>query len=272
MPASEDPAAVEEEAAAGPVRVAIPDMRSSDKLKELASTLTDVLAVEANQVEGVEAIGMTDIKALLGFEQQKQLLDCSDVSCMAEIGGALGVRAIIDSSLGQAGDTYVLTLSAIDTKEVRAVARTQETVQGKADALIVATRRALRKVLAPLAAPADVAATPAPTPAPASTATAEAGGGGVNIAAIGVMALGGVAVLAAVGLELAALAVLGENGDPIELEGNRYWGSGMQEENDAAAGFELVAIIAAAVGVPVLTGGILWLALSGDESVEEAQP
>ena len=128
-------------------RIAILDMVAMGDQQEIAKMLTEVLSVEASRVPGLEVIGMGDIAAIIGFEQQKQLIGCTDDACLAEIGGALGVRAILSSKIGKVGDTSVLSMRLVDTQAAKLLASVYKTVSGKPDALIKAVQQATPELL-----------------------------------------------------------------------------------------------------------------------------
>jgi TolB-like protein len=71
----------------------------------------------ANQVSkrGVHVITHGDITAVLGLERQKQLLGCTEESCVAELAGALGVRALLVGSIATAGSGFVVNLKVIES-------------------------------------------------------------------------------------------------------------------------------------------------------------
>jgi hypothetical protein len=152
-----------------PFRIAVPAMRLSGVGEDLGRILTEIVTTETSSLPNAKVIGASDITTMLGFEQEKQLLGCEDnVSCIAEIGGALGVELLLVSDLGLVGETYVLNLKLIDTESVLVKKRVYKTVSGKADDLIEAVRKALRELLA-VVAPDAVAAVEEPVesePAP----------------------------------------------------------------------------------------------------------
>ena len=67
---------------------------------------------------------------MLDFENQKDLLGCSTVSCFAEIGGSLGVDAILSIKLGRLGATFHTTLSLIDIRSSRPILRANAKSEG----------------------------------------------------------------------------------------------------------------------------------------------
>jgi len=62
-----------------------------------------------------------DVTQLLGVERQKQLLGCSDSSCLAELAGGLGVDAVLSGGFTKTENSTIATLKvlrATDGKEL----------------------------------------------------------------------------------------------------------------------------------------------------------
>lgn len=103
----------------------------------IADTISDTIAVELSNIGDFEVITKADMKAMLDLESQKQLMGCEDdVSCIAEIGGALGVDKIIAGSLGKIGQTYILNLSLVNVLQAKVENRVSGRVKGELDQLI----------------------------------------------------------------------------------------------------------------------------------------
>lgn len=81
-----------------------------------ALALTEALAGEIARVPGTEVITQAQMKALLDLEAQKQLAGCSDDSCMAQIGAALGVDELIGGSVSKVGESWLVGLRRVDVK------------------------------------------------------------------------------------------------------------------------------------------------------------
>jgi hypothetical protein len=65
---------------------------------------------------------MAEIRDMLGFERQRQMLGCSaDESCLAEIGGALGVDELVTVELTLVGQGYALAGRRLDMRRARVV-------------------------------------------------------------------------------------------------------------------------------------------------------
>lgn len=101
---------------------------------DTAALFTDSLIAELRRQPGTTVLGDADISAAIGLERQKQLLGCSeDSSCLAEIGGALGVDRLIHGSIGRVGESLVINISSIDPDGARAVSSVSERLKASSD-------------------------------------------------------------------------------------------------------------------------------------------
>jgi hypothetical protein len=107
----------------GALRVAVVDPRATGDVppRHLAA-FSQALVPEIRKLEGVSAIGMAEIRDMLGFERQRQMLGCSaDEGCLAEIGGALGVDELVTVELTLVGQSYALAARRLDMRKARVV-------------------------------------------------------------------------------------------------------------------------------------------------------
>lgn len=76
---------------------------------------SDYFAQKLAEEDGVKVTTRSEMQALIGLEQQKQLLGCSDesTSCLAELAGALGVDAVIIGSLARLGSAYTVNIKIV---------------------------------------------------------------------------------------------------------------------------------------------------------------
>src|SRR5437867_3391141 len=100
------------------IRVAVMPVQTGEgAVKDLSRILTDAIAAEVKRVPGTQVVTQADVQALLSLEKQRQLLGCAeDMSCMAEIGGALGVENLLLASVGKLGTSWLFHLKLIDVK------------------------------------------------------------------------------------------------------------------------------------------------------------
>lgn len=158
-------------AAAAKVRVAVMDIQPVQGVQAgTAAVLTNVAADDIAR-GGFDVVSKTDIVNLIGFEKQKTMLGCSDASCLAEIGGALGVDYMFTGQVGQIGSQYHLSLQWVDVRKARIAARGSRYAERNEDALLRATREATAATLAairPGAAPGGQVPTDQAVTAPRS--------------------------------------------------------------------------------------------------------
>jgi hypothetical protein len=105
---------------------------------EDAATITRLAAIYAGQSAAFSLVTPEELGAI-DEEIKRQLSGgCSEASCIAELGGALGAKYMITGSLNRLGKRYILTLKLIDIEQVRAVstAASQEgSIEAFADSL-----------------------------------------------------------------------------------------------------------------------------------------
>src|SRR6266542_2602871 len=153
--------------AASRVKIAVTDIRSVQGVAPGTATILSDIVVSEVARAGYDVVSQADITAMIGFEKQKKVLGCSeDSSCLAEIGGALGVDFMLTGQVGQIGTRNRVSLLVVDTKKARAVARSAQFSDQDEDALVRAAELAVKEILAGIRAAQAVAQAPAATPPP----------------------------------------------------------------------------------------------------------
>jgi hypothetical protein len=105
-----------------PLRVAVLDpVRTGDIPERAFVAFSQSLVPEIRKLQGVSPIGTSEIREMLAFERQRQLLGCGDETCLAEIGGALGVDEIVASQLTLVGSRYTLTFKRLNLRKAKVV-------------------------------------------------------------------------------------------------------------------------------------------------------
>lgn len=129
-------------------RVAVLDVRLSPGIDaSYGGFLTQVLASEVGEKTGQAPLTSGDVTALLGLERQKALLGCGDSqSCLAEIGGALGVEQVIYATVAQGEGRYLVTMSRLDTRRALPIARATDLADRTPEALVACLRRLVAQV------------------------------------------------------------------------------------------------------------------------------
>jgi hypothetical protein len=161
-------------AAAEGIKIAVIPTQLEASAKGMVPALfDDYLLTAVQNTSEAQVIGQDDIGAMLGFEQQKDLMNCDDTSCMADIGGALGVDKIVSVKIARLGEDWVATAKLINIKTTRVEARVNEIVGGDTKALLHAVTPLIAKLFGkpvPSAAPQG----PAPNMAPRAAQKAPA--------------------------------------------------------------------------------------------------
>ena len=101
--------------ASGKPRLAFLELTAGPELtREVAQAAGELLVVALSETGKFDVITQADVKAMLGYEAQAQLLGCGEASCMIDLGGALGAAYLVHGSLGRLGGQLQLSLALID--------------------------------------------------------------------------------------------------------------------------------------------------------------
>jgi hypothetical protein len=183
-------------------KVAVLDVKAVGNLDPASVVaLSSLIASEAARSR-VKVISGADLQALVGLEVQKQLAGCSDGSCLAQVGGALGVDYLLASEIGEVGGRWLLTTTLLDVARSTALARVTKVAKTPgelvdvAGAAVAETLAALSPAQLPAATPAAAAPAPAAeTPVAALSTNLRAP---MRIAGFSLVGVGGGALIAGV--------------------------------------------------------------------------
>ncbi|MDF1565133.1 MAG: hypothetical protein P1V51_19000 [Deltaproteobacteria bacterium] len=129
------------------VRYAVLDVQGLGSVEtSQVEGLSGLLASEIDRRPGCAVIRSAEIRTMLGFEAQKQLLGCDDGSCLAELGGALGVPYLVQSEVTEVGGTYLITLVLLDVEASEAARRVTREAGGERE-LVSALRSAVAELM-----------------------------------------------------------------------------------------------------------------------------
>ncbi len=137
-------------AGAQPQNVAMIPTVFDEGTHEIPRVLFDegLLAAAHELVDG-EVIGPSDIEAMLDFEKQKDLAGCEEISCFAEMGGALGMAHIISWRIARVEGEWVVSGKLIDVHHAVVTARVSQFVAGDVKSLMVASKALIERLLLP---------------------------------------------------------------------------------------------------------------------------
>ena len=153
------------------LKVAVLDVKSAGTIDpKTFEGVSSLIATEfGHQRPDMVVVGAAEIRAMIGFEKEKQLLGCSEGACLSEIGGALGVEYLLATEGLRLGGTWVINMSLIDVAKSKAVARTSQQTKTD-DKLVDICLEAVREVARAIPA----AAAPVIEARPAEVKPAEA--------------------------------------------------------------------------------------------------
>ncbi len=164
-------------------KLAVVDLRTTGNINPKdVEALSALIAAEAGHYS-VKVVAGSDLRTLIGFDKQRQLLGCSEGSCLAEIGGALGVDYLLSSEVGQIGGRWLLSATLLDVAKatgLQRASRAAKSQDGLVDLVPTVVAEAFSGIL--------VAKEPAP---PVAVANAEERGGTRRIAGYSLVGLGG---------------------------------------------------------------------------------
>lgn len=136
------------EAPAGKVSVAVTEFVSKGGVDQSKmDALSDMLANQIREMGPFKVIGKADIEAALHLEEQKTLLGCTDDSCLAELGGALGVRYMVVGNISLFGNSWLLNLKLLDVTKVEVAKGLSRSITGAEDAFLQALPQAVYELM-----------------------------------------------------------------------------------------------------------------------------
>ncbi len=113
------------------LRVAVvdPQLSVDAEVAKVVPAYVQALGAEIAKLEGIQVLGASDIREMLGFDRQRQLLGCSHDECLKDLGGALGVDEIISTQIASAGRSLTLSLKRLDMRKTRLVQNDTRTIE-----------------------------------------------------------------------------------------------------------------------------------------------
>lgn len=162
---------------AAPAKIAILPITAGEGVTEkTAAALGEAVAGQVRRIPGVQLITQQEIATLINFDKQRALLSCQSESCLADVGGALGVERLVFGSLSKLGESWLVTLKLMDVKKAKALAQSDRRLKkGSLDDVLDALPQMVGELFgtAPSTAPAVVATPEPPKAEPAKVEPAK---------------------------------------------------------------------------------------------------
>lgn len=115
-----------DKAAADMPTVAVLALEANKAAQEDAPGIASLIASRLAESPKLRVLTQRDIEAMLSAERQRQLLGsgtCSQGGCLEQLSSLTGARYMVTGRLDRFGDTYLLTVSLLDSVGGRSLAR-----------------------------------------------------------------------------------------------------------------------------------------------------
>jgi len=100
----------------------------------IARLLSEQLTQKVRQSAAfARVVSAQEVEALLGFERQKQMMNCDAAGCMAEIAGSLGVDFLMVGSVGKIGESFLINVKLLNVKLGLPAASVSERMRGTSE-------------------------------------------------------------------------------------------------------------------------------------------
>jgi len=159
--------------AAGPTKVLVMPLSAGEGVNDgTAKAITASVVGEVRRRPGLSVVTSDDLQAVVSVDRQKQLLGCTESSCIAEIGGALGVADVITGSVARLGASWLVHLQVIDATKAKVLRESDRRKKGgNIDDVLDELPGMVGELFGAAAPQQEPLATPAPSPTPAPTPT-----------------------------------------------------------------------------------------------------
>ena len=102
-----------------------------------AGTLTDRFTSALGKTEAVLIVARQEMDEILKEQGFQQVEGCATVECAAEVGALIGVKNIINGSVGKVGETYTIDAQMVAVATGATIKTVNKTYAGKVDGLII---------------------------------------------------------------------------------------------------------------------------------------
>ncbi|MGI5865326.1 MAG: hypothetical protein ACOX6T_25175 [Myxococcales bacterium] len=147
------------------LKVAIVPLTAGEGVTDkVAASITEVATSEVRRIPGVQLLTQQEVGTLIGFDRQRAMLGCQEDSCVAEVGGALGVEHLVFGTISKLGESWLVTFKLMDVKNAKMLAQADRRIRnGTVDDVLDAMAPMVKELFgSPELAP------PAPQPAKAA--------------------------------------------------------------------------------------------------------
>jgi len=115
--------------------------------KNKTKMLENIILAELYKYKKFNVISKSDVEKILNAEEFKQMIECSDNSCLMEISGALGAEILVSGDIGQIGKVSQLSLKMLNNQDGTVYSRVSRTIQGVEETLIPETKSSVMELI-----------------------------------------------------------------------------------------------------------------------------
>jgi TolB-like protein len=117
--------------------LAVLDLEAGDAISPpRARALSDIVTAEVGAHSTCAVLSRSDIRGVLSFEAEKQLMGCASDSCMAELAGALGADYLVTGTITRIEGSMLVSMRMTDMKTLKVARRATDSFAGDdADAI-----------------------------------------------------------------------------------------------------------------------------------------
>jgi len=115
--------------------------------KNKTKMLENIILAELYKYKKFNVISKSDVEKILNAEEFKQMIECSDNSCLMEISGALGAEILVSGDIGQLADVSQLSLKMLNNQDGKVYSRVSRSIEEKGRALISETKAAVMELI-----------------------------------------------------------------------------------------------------------------------------
>jgi len=115
--------------------------------KNKTKMLENIILAELYKYKKFNVISKSDVEKILNAEEFKQMIECSDNSCLMEISGALGAEILVSGDIGQIADVSQLSLKMLNNQDGKVYSRVSRSIEEKGRALISETKAAVMELI-----------------------------------------------------------------------------------------------------------------------------
>ncbi|MFZ9887006.1 MAG: hypothetical protein ACO3JL_05830 [Myxococcota bacterium] len=117
-----------------------------DRERELPLLFTDTVTQEVADVSGCQVVSQEELRELLSLEADRLACGAESISCIAEIGAALGAELVVSGALGRVGDEFQVSTRLLHSRDGQVKARSQRSVTRGEQGIRLAVQNAVREL------------------------------------------------------------------------------------------------------------------------------